>query len=964
MLKIFFFIFVLVSFLKMADNWYRFALGGDSPANPIYNIVSKTSDTVNLIGDTIDTMQKTVYSVKPVGNISTKFSIKTGQQTNPNLDYTNPNVPIPPNWNGGPFNPNNPQTFNVQEFELQVPQLALNCTNCTGSITTDTASNTQTININVPASASSVATLTDASITNVANNQILQYDATTSKWTNKAVSAAGASSISTLTDATITSVADNQVLQYEAASSQWKNKTLTPAVSNLTDATITAPATDQSFVYDSTASKWVNKNIIFDKTAITTCTSNTTLADWNQTVLADASSGNVTITLPTIDTASLGKKIEVKRTDNNTSNLVKIIPAATNKIDSSLTAERLLPSQHDSICFRSNGSTGDCTVTAESIKSMFLTLVGTSASSITNFSLLLWNKNILVNATTGGVSITLPSANSLSTMNGFLEFKRTDNTTNSVRIIPFGSELIDNDAGNSNGVFLFSKGDSIVVKSNGAGVVYMTRDNRNIAAENKSFLRAEQRGKTTPVGGANIVCNTITSQSGTNIQYDSNTGIVTLRPGHTYRLTGTPGYIEQTTGQQMNVSGGWRNLTNNTFIGSSFQYYIYQASVAQISAECTITPTVETQMAIRFTGISPASSITYSDTHSTGNVSRLANIYVEQLTSMQNVISFIDVGYYTWSTNEAITLGNSDLNGFALVEGNMSVSTAPKSIILYAGKQYSISMTLCATFSATNHNAIVRIVNAATNIQLAQATSLSWNVVQVLNQTATASCVITPIVNTSIKFRVASITGTMTIQAGYSFINIQQLGTSATIAPTMFVATLTDASITSVADNQVLQYEAASSKWKNKTLLKNFLRGEQRGLATISLNEYMKCNTITHSSGTNIQLNFGTTDGTVTLLAGQTYKLTGCLGQIVPVADYNVVVCWYNKTNFTFVGTALNHIASLNYDSTSTAECIITTTVTTHMALRCSFSNHANVQYSENISGWKRYAYIYVEQLS
>ena len=78
------------------------------------------------------------------------------------------------------------------------------------------------------------------------------------------VSSAGFSSflISDMTDVTVTSVADNEVLAWDSSSSKWINQTPSEAsidVSDLADTTITSVADNEVLAYDNSSSKWINQ---------------------------------------------------------------------------------------------------------------------------------------------------------------------------------------------------------------------------------------------------------------------------------------------------------------------------------------------------------------------------------------------------------------------------------------------------------------------------------------------------------------------------------------------------------------------------------------------------------------------------------------------------------------------------------------------------------------------------------
>ena len=67
--------------------------------------------------------------------------------------------------------------------------------------------------------------LSDVTVTNVQNNQILKYDSTTSQWIN--TSTGEITDLDSLSDVVITSVQDGQSLQYDSATGNWVNRDIT-----------------------------------------------------------------------------------------------------------------------------------------------------------------------------------------------------------------------------------------------------------------------------------------------------------------------------------------------------------------------------------------------------------------------------------------------------------------------------------------------------------------------------------------------------------------------------------------------------------------------------------------------------------------------------------------------------------------------------------------------------------------
>ena len=81
----------------------------------------------------------------------------------------------------------------------------------------------------------SIGKHSDVSISSLTNNQILQWNSSSSKWVNATVSTGGSSTLAADTDCSISSPATNQALLYNS-SSKWSNTNLTHNL--LTDTSI------------------------------------------------------------------------------------------------------------------------------------------------------------------------------------------------------------------------------------------------------------------------------------------------------------------------------------------------------------------------------------------------------------------------------------------------------------------------------------------------------------------------------------------------------------------------------------------------------------------------------------------------------------------------------------------------------------------------------------------------------
>ena len=103
-------------------------------------------------------------------------------------------------------------------------------------------------------------------------NKHIQYATDLPTFTNQTVFGAlnelkagggGSSTLAGLTDVTITTPTNNQVLKYNSSTNKWENGSgggTTAGLGDLSDVTLTTPTNGQTLVYDSANSIWVNGN--------------------------------------------------------------------------------------------------------------------------------------------------------------------------------------------------------------------------------------------------------------------------------------------------------------------------------------------------------------------------------------------------------------------------------------------------------------------------------------------------------------------------------------------------------------------------------------------------------------------------------------------------------------------------------------------------------------------------------
>ena len=101
--------------------------------------------------------------------------------------------------------------------------------------------------------------LNNVDLENLADGNVLKYDATAGKWVNSAAVTA----LSELTDVDLTNLVSGNILEYDAATGKWVNTTVTPSsttLGTLTDVELTNLANGDVIRYDSATGKWENSS--------------------------------------------------------------------------------------------------------------------------------------------------------------------------------------------------------------------------------------------------------------------------------------------------------------------------------------------------------------------------------------------------------------------------------------------------------------------------------------------------------------------------------------------------------------------------------------------------------------------------------------------------------------------------------------------------------------------------------
>ena len=96
------------------------------------------------------------------------------------------------------------------------------------------------------------------------NRQVLSYDG--EKWTNKALEINNFN-LSDLNDVDLDNVADGQILQYNAISGTWRNQENFISLSQFADVEIVNPSQGKALIYDETEEKFLTRSFILDDLA-------------------------------------------------------------------------------------------------------------------------------------------------------------------------------------------------------------------------------------------------------------------------------------------------------------------------------------------------------------------------------------------------------------------------------------------------------------------------------------------------------------------------------------------------------------------------------------------------------------------------------------------------------------------------------------------------------------------------
>jgi hypothetical protein len=393
-----------------------------------------------------------------------------------------------------------------------------------------------------------------------------------------------------------------------------------------------------------------------------------TASNWNQIILVDATSGAVTVTLPTA-ASNGGKSIEVKKIDSST-NAVIVDANGAETIDGQLT--QTISLQYNNARFISNGTN----VIMESVDNGVVSEKGFTAlpASVSNAT------NTVADIT--GLTFTLPSAGEWRLVYNI----QTDQTTTDGGIV-FITDSSNVEVANSRKqrggnttvqilnaeVFVTTTGAATYKMrfQNGGGGTFTVTQSANV----DSSVLWEKIGGYLPIIGQTVEYVNVSRSADVSVTANTavpfnvidagnipmTNGVFTLTVGKTYKLEGSVRILPSSATESFSFQ--WRNITNNVLIGNAGITRNGAAGAASNSEQSTavavISPT--TNITVRLENIATTETLNSSSSYA----------YIQQIGSTATTVP-------TWNSyTPTITGGTTNptlptssvLNASYLVDG-------------------------------------------------------------------------------------------------------------------------------------------------------------------------------------------------------------------------------------------------------------------------------------------------------
>jgi hypothetical protein len=420
---------------------------------------------------------------------------------------------------------------------------------------------------------------------------------------------------------------------------------------------------------------------------------------------------------------------------------------------------QLAPSTHIALIFNGTAwapaSGGSGTLPSQTVTS--------ATATLTTF-----NQTVYVDAAANNVTLTLPTA--IGNSGQSIEIKRIDNTSNTVRIIPNGTQTLDGQT-SSGGIYLFSQNDAIVVRSNGTNS-YIVSDNRGNVGQSKSYLMATLFVPQSTNLGSNdhVKFNTITSSYGDKIILDtttSYTNAINVASIGRFRLKGGSRYKVNFQLLRMDFTGANQYCyIRNSDTGIDIEKFYLTGHVA---GETTLSPSIDGRYELRI-GSTSATFIIDS-----------AYLYIEEISTPANVINTVD--YLLATRNTSLNYVSNTFYIPNLIQaGSVPVDTTTGAVTLQAGKTYVLTAQMRIVGAVTQFTFYrwADFNSKAVLFSSSHGENESNNATSANSNAPIATCIYTPTVNQTVGLLFDGLPPTAnTIEGFSSFILVQQIGSTA-----------------------------------------------------------------------------------------------------------------------------------------------------------------------------------------
>lgn len=419
-----------------------------------------------------------------------------------------------------------------------------------------------------------------------------------------------------------------------------------------------------------------------------------------------------------------------------------------------------------------------------------------------------WTRTIKADATTASVTVTLPTASGNSGQ--AIEIIKTDNSTNTVRIIPSNGQTIN---GSVNPIYIYSQNDSVVIRSDGSNS-FIVADNRSSVGSSKSYLQARTNTNQfiNTSGNAINFSSSLTTSYGSDISFNG-TSSFTLKAGKTYRLSANPGYtfFDLTSGY---ASFQWKDTTQGTWAGTSGQIDANSntssaAAPTGSDAVAVVTPSVDTVYQFQVLNENGLTSVGQN------SAGPYPSAYIEVISTPQNVVNTVDY-VYARPSSTAVSVGNTTIPVTSALQGNISISNNMFS--LKAGKTYELEafMDFSGVAGAGQRWAQYLWTDASgtqlpgSNIALAIPPQSDAT-----DSVTLAKAIITPTTDMSVKLMTtATVTNVSGINTNQSYFKIIQIGSVAStgIALNNIIAATNNGSLDNLNYSQTWNWSTADDE--------------------------------------------------------------------------------------------------------------------------------------------------------